>query len=527
MSEFSEQNSREEQIVPPEEGSTVFSDPAVHASAGEPKKKKRLLTVIAAVLAVGVLAGGTVAVVKLIPEKEEKGETTSSLQTVSLLNGEADDLKSVTVQNENGEFQLYAETVKTESDTEDGEETETTSWYLKGVSREATGEYAVSNVASSAASLNAIRKITEKTEADCGLENPRATVTAKKTDGSSYTIKIGKESPDGVGVYLTLSTAEGIYLADNSVAADFLFDALDLADTSSVPGVPTGELDSKYLDDNQSLTTFDTLTLSGGNFPKSMVIVPNEAKELSSYVAYITLAPTKRIADNIDTIMTFFQNGVSCDGAYSYDISTSSRSSFGLNKPDFSLRVTIGKKTFSYDFKKQADGGIAVWYDGAVLIKKIAADSLDFLNSKPTDFYASWVCLEAINDLSSFTVKAREKTYTFGIVYDDSEEAEESYVITYEGKKLTAQNFQDFYQACISLSCADYTVETLSGEPDLTFVFTYSDKSKGKTTVEFRKASETKYQYRSNGIDMGKVTASSLNKLLKYLDRVIRDETIR
>ena len=51
--------------------STVFSAPAEHKRA--PKRKKhRLLVAIASVLSVAILIGGTVAVIKLIPEKEEE-----------------------------------------------------------------------------------------------------------------------------------------------------------------------------------------------------------------------------------------------------------------------------------------------------------------------------------------------------------------------------------------------------------------------------------------------------------------------
>ena len=87
--------------------------------------------------------------------------------------------------------------------------------------------------------------------------------------------------------------------------------------------------------------------------------------------------------------------------------------------------------------------------------------------------------------------------------------------------------FQDFYQYCISLSCSDFTIDSIAGDPELSLVFTYSDKSKGQTTVDFRKASESKYEYSISGTPMGKVSASSLNKLLKYLEKVLKDEPIK
>ena len=104
------------------------------------------------------------------------------------------------------------------------------------------------------------------------------------------------------------------------------------------------------------------------------------------------------------------------------------------------------------------------------------------------------------------------------------EDAEETYVITYNGKKLVASDFQSFYQECISLACSDYTVDKINAAPDMTFVFTYSDTSRAATSVEFKKASETKYQYSIDGIDMGKINSSALNKILKQVQKLTAEK---
>lgn len=240
----------------------------------------------------------------------------------------------------------------------------------------------------------------------------------------------------------------------------------------------------------------------------------------------MTISPTRRIAENVDGIFDLFKSGVSVSGAYSFDPSASARKKLGLDNPDLTVEIKIGSFTKTYLFKQQEDGDYAVWYNGAKLIKKVSESSLSFIDYKVNDYYASWVCLQSINELSNFTLKTPDKTYSFDIVYDDSEDAEETYVITYEGKKLVAENFQNFYQECISLSCTDFTVDKLSGEPNISIVFTYSDASRGKTAVEFRKASETKYQYSIDGIDMGKINSSALNKILRLAQKVANGESI-
>lgn len=531
MSDFPEKENKKQEaaqptLTPEEEASTVFSDPAEHKKTAPGQRKKLLPVIIAAVLAVAVLAGGTLAVIKLIPEREEESST-PSIDTISVLDADSDDFKTVTVTNENGTFKLYSVEEAKDSDSSDASGGETDiNWYLDGYDRELIDSTSVGYIAGYAQSIEAVREITAKTAAECGLESPEIRVDVVKNDGSEFSILAGDESPDGTGTYVKLSTDDKIYITEGDIKGDFTFDALSLAETSSVPGVAVTDAVKDYTDDNGALTTFDTITLTGKNLSEKVVLAPNTDKTLSDYAAYMTVSPTKRIADNVNDIFDLFKNGVSAAGAYSFDTSVSARNKLGLDNPDLTATVKIGSVTQTYSFKQQEDGDYAVWYEGAKLIKKVSASSLPFIDYKVNDYYASWVCLQSINELSNFTLKTPDKTYSFDIVYDDSEDAEETYVITYEGKKLVAENFQSFYQECISLSCSDYTVDNVSGEPAMSIIFTYADTSREKSLVEFRKASETKYQYNIDGIDMGKINSSSLNKILKLVEKVANGESI-
>lgn len=530
MSDFPEKENIEEvtepSLTPEEEVSTVFSDPAEHKKTAVKQKKRLLPKVIAAVLAVGVLAGGTVAVIKLIPEREES--STPSIETISVLDMKSDDFKSVTVTNENGTFKLYSVEETETSDSSDASSSESTvNWYLDGYDREVIDSSSAGSIAGYAASLKAVREVTSKSTADCGLENPTVKADVVKNDGSEFSILVGNESPDNTGTYVKLSTEDKIYITESDLKGNFTFDALSLAETGSVPGITVTDDMKDYKGDDGALSSFDTVTITGKNFPEKVVLAPNTDENLSAYAAYMTVSPTKRIADNVDGIFGLFQNGVSASGAYSFDTSASAQKKLGLDNPDLTATIKLGSFTATYSFKQQEDGDYAVWYDGAKLIKKVSASSLSFIDYKVNDYYASWVCLQSINELSNFTVKTPDKTYSFDIVYDDSEDAEETYIITYEGKKLVAENFQNFYQECISLSCTDYTIDKVSGEPAMSIIFTYSDASREKTAVEFRKASETKYQYRIDGIDMGKINSSSLNKILKQVEKVANGESIK
>lgn len=532
MSDFPEKENIEQENLqsdtvaePREEGSTVFADPAEHKKTAVKQKKKLLPVIIAAVLAVAVLAGSTVAVIKLIPEREEN-DSNASLESIKVINDDSDNYKTVTVTNENGTFKLYSteETVETDSSDSSGSETEI-KWYLDGYDKELIDSSTVRLIADNAALLSASREITSKTAAECGLEAPKIKTDVLKNDGSEFSILIGSESPDGTGIYVKLSTDDKIYVTESTIMENFTFDALELAEKSEVPGVAVTDAMADYTEEGE-LTSFDTITITGKNYPEAVVITPNEDKIFSDYAAYMTVAPTKRIADNVSGIFSFFKNGAASSGAYSFDNSASARKQLSLDNPDFTATIKIGSFTASYLFKQQEDGGYAVWYDGARLIKKVTVANISFIDYKTTDYYASWVCLQSINELSNFAVKTPDKAYSFDIVYDDSENAAEPYVITYEGEKLVAENFQNFYEECIRLSCSDYTIDKGSGEPEMSIVFTYSDPSRDAVTVDFVKTSETKYQYRINGIDMGKVNSTDLNKILRLVKKVADGESI-
>ena len=113
MSDFPEKETENTENTE-NEFSTVFSDPTEHKSAHKTQKRKRLPVIIASLLAVAVLAGGTAAVIKLIPEKEES-TSSSAFKTIKVLELKTDELKTVTVTNKNGEFKLYS--VKEESES--------------------------------------------------------------------------------------------------------------------------------------------------------------------------------------------------------------------------------------------------------------------------------------------------------------------------------------------------------------------------------------------------------------------------
>lgn len=515
------------EIPAEEEFSTIFSDPTEHKKkAKENKTRKRWPIAVASLLAVAVLVSSTVAIIKLIPEKEDE-VSSSTFEDIKVLDMKSDDLSSVTVKNKNGTYKLYSEV--TTAEAKEGEKaSETVTWYLDGYAKDVVSTYSVSSTASDAVSITASREITQKTAEECGLLAPviKADIVTRK--GESFSVLVGADSPDNSGCYVKLSNSDKIYLADTSVKTNLTFNELDFANTDALPAITLGADGSKYKTE-QGLASFDSITVSGTNFSDKIVIEMNDHELLSTYAVYKITSPASRLAnsDNIAKVFNIFANGVSVTGAYSYDVSAAALAKFGLDKPDFQVTMKAGSASQTFKFKLQADGNYAAVCNGSKLIKTVSASTLEFINFKETDFYWGFVALNSIDDLKGFVYTGPSGSYNFTIAANPDEDADDKYIITHNGKPIVCGIFQDFYQMCISLTACDYKTENVKGNAPFKFEFIFKDDKGGKSNViEFVKSSETRYEYFYDGVAMGRVTSSDLNKIEKAISKVLNGEDI-
>ncbi|MBE6780941.1 MAG: DUF4340 domain-containing protein [Ruminococcaceae bacterium] len=505
-----------------DELSTVFADPTAHKVTADSKKnpnKKRIMSVIAGVLAVAVLIGGTVAVVKLIPEKEDDDGTTSQAPEITVLSMKEAEIKNLTVKNKNGSF------VMNNKVTKDDDGYDECVWALEGYDTDVISDYALYDIATNFTSLSAMREITTKTAEECGLNNPAVDVTITKQDNAVVNVIVGAKSPDGSGVYVKLSGKETIYLVSGAIDEDLTFTALDLANTNAIAALTLPSGNDKYLT-NGTISSFDSLTISGKNFSEKVVIKPNPDEVTTELHAFVITSPTDRMAENVDKALAVFNASVNVSGAYALDSKTATLNKLGLNKPDLEITAKFGKNSYTFKFKKQDDGNYAVWYTDCKMIKMVAADSLEVLSYSTNSFYSTWVHLQSINDLKGFIVKSEGKEYKFDISVKVNEDTANDYTIKHNGKTLTASNFQNFYRYCISLYASDFEIGKITTDPEYEITFVYSDAKRASTKIKFYRSSATKYLFSVNGEVIGHVNASDLNRIATYVKQVAKDETV-
>lgn len=534
MSDEKEKLNREEETAKAETYSdeyvsyeTIFGDPAAHRDAAPKQKgKKRVLGLVAGFLAVAVLVGGILAVIRFIPKLQEEEET-PAFENIEVLSRKTDGISAVTVKNTNGTVRFLPQRKETDNDSSDGsssESTVNTAWTVEGIDAAKTDSSKITPVITAATTVTATRKIDSKSAAECGLDTPKYQIEVQDAQEGDYTLSIGDLSPDKSGVYLQVTSDEAIYLVDESSVTAFDFTVLDFADTTAIPALEVKEEQPDYVSDGK-LIGFETMTVSGKNFPEPVVFEMNKNDEISSIFSFNIVSPVRRIAENTDDVFKLFSEGLTVGGAYAYDVSDAALKSVGLDNPTMVIDLTVGGHRRIYRIAKVDDEYSAVIIGDSVMIYKVSNSFLPFLDYTAEKFYSKYVYMRSIKELSNLTLTtAAGERYSFDIVYNEGDENAE-FVITSDGKDIKAEYFQNFYQEFVGLNLSDFSTEPATGSPEATVTLTYKADGSQKN-LTFTKVGETRYRVTDDGTVEGSITSSSYVKLLRYAKRVAENQNI-
>ncbi len=201
------------------EFSTVFSAPSEHGDRAVNVRRRKRTVITACLAATVLLAAATVLIVKLVPKKDDTASDKDQIGSVSVLSLKNDDIKTVKITNQNGQFDFYSEE-ETVTDDSSSEST-VTKWYADSYEKDKTDSDSISSAVSGAANITAVTEITKKTAAQCGFDGPTATAEITMNDSSVVTVLVGGKSPDKSGTYLKIADSDSIYLVEDSVAEAF------------------------------------------------------------------------------------------------------------------------------------------------------------------------------------------------------------------------------------------------------------------------------------------------------------------
>ncbi len=497
--------------------STVFAAPTEHKDKRKSGKFSLLKKIIAALLAVAVLVGSTVLVVKLIPEKQEDAADVFEPKTIISL--DIASFKKVTVTHPGATLVLNSSV-----EEKDGQSKQV--WTLQGYDATLIDAISLSQIASYAASVTAYGEYDyEETQAaQYGFDESATVVNVETSEESvgNFTLTVGKSTADGQYNYLHISAVPNkVYLVNHGTTTGFIVEPLDLAISTAIPAIEKTNKNKNYFDDEDMLNDFDSITLSGAKFKTPLVFKPNKDERFSTYATYICTSPKVRIANGtVEEVRDIFRNGVSSSGAVSFDQSAQSIKKFGLDSPDLVITIKVAGENYTYKLKA-TDSSFTEFYVAAStdkMIRTVTIANMTFVNNEEKDYYLGFMALESISDISEFSLSG-EVNASFTLKKDEESE-NGGYIIMNGDKKVESQDFQDFYSLFLQTTALDYNTVSVSKNADLTITMKHHDGS-AATVLKYYKISESRYQYSVGGIPMGQISSSAYSKIVRETTKLI------
>jgi hypothetical protein len=503
-----------------EEESTIFAASPTKTQPKAPKKKKGGATkIIALAVAVLVVCGSIFAVIKLFPEKQEIIE----VENIPVMSVKPESIKQVTITRKES-ASTYLSTV-TETTDENGEKVAEIKWRIEGIDPSFTESTMISKMLDSAFSLYATRTIEPEEGADYGFSAPQYKIEMKGySSEDDKTLVIGKETPSRSGVYATVDGK--IYLISIETAADFSATDESMATSFAIAGAAVDGDTLEYFTDDK-LVSFDKITLSGKNFASTLRFEPNKAEDSGNYNDYVMVSPCRRYADtaNVGGLLEIAVNGLTAAEAYKYYPTAADLKTYRLNAPDMKLTIEYGGKKVELIASRYDDSYFAVIVTGKEdIIFKVANSFLPFAEFPETAFANNLTFIEVVSDFKKMTFKTAAETYAFELSHtEETDEEKAGLEVSIGGKKITAQNFQNFYQHLV-VECNEVTLERFRGTPTLTL--TAERIAGGTTTLTFIKHGDRRYYVESDSAPIGFISTTNMEKILTYLADAAADKEV-
>lgn len=501
-----------------ENNSTVLSehkyDDALKVKNG---KKKRIIRILSAVLAVAVLSGGVFFAKKLkTPEKDDETADNS----VTLVNAEDETVKSVLIKSQKETIEIIAG--KNEY-----------AWSIKGVNASLTDSNEIGTLVSDALNISADAEI-ENPDGDSryGLSSPylKIKVTAKEKNDSGfsgYTLTVGGFTANKDGRYAKLDGKNSVYVISADTAEKFNVSKLSFASKSVVTAAEISEEEekdeklSKYFNSGL-LQYFDECSASGGEMEYSLLI--KRVKDTT----YKMVKPYDREInpDSSVNFLSILKYGVTAEGVYSYGQSAADIEKYGLRDPikikitsadKYSAKLNIGKCS--------ADGYYAVTASDRLPIYKVAADEFDFLFDDINTYFSKNIISDAVNEFSTVKISADGISAEFSFLKEDEKDTTPETKL--DGKEIDFEQFRRLYKRFLAMS----TVESVNGSEKgrdtvLTAVFQYNDEDTEQKTLTVKKYTARKYLVSINGKPTGVITKTDVTNLINSLKTVKSGRTL-
>ncbi len=445
--------------------------------------KKNTKIILGSVIGLAVLGAATLALVLTQPKDDTADSGTSSDTSVSITDYETDDISTLTIKNESGEYTINRL----------GKE----KWGIDSIPEALANSSSYSTAMSSAGGMSA-KQVVEENATDLakyGFDKPTATVkmTFKDNKAEDMTCLIGIKYEGENSWYVKTDKSNTVYLVSNSGVSFAMNDELSYVNKST--------LVASYDSEND---TVNRVRVERKDLEKDIVLdkLPEETdKEFSStYVAYAMSSHNGILADDeLDQKVVYGLYGISASDVFAVSPTDEQKKQAGLDDPDCTVtmvsnedtvtKLTIGSAVYTVTKNEETGEEIKTitGYYGMLSDKDaiyvFSPDDLPWLTVTPENILYKLFLTPYIYYLDGVTIyDSDRKAYDFKITGDADNSS-----FSYDGKEVDSAKFKSFYQYLLSAYAEQIYLDDLTDDNKFIAGITYDHREEGKENdvVEF------------------------------------------
>ena len=500
------------------------------------KKSLKTLLVMAVVLV--VLGGAAAALWLTAPPTEVEEETSSSTPSIPVIDREAEDVESISVESDAGDFTLVpveeesASSASSESSasSDDSASSEAAST-LVNFTLEEYQDYdlttsRINTSANSVISLSATKELgSQENLEDFGLTADQAlcTITVHYKDGSEDQVMLGAEAGESSGNYILKDDVVYIgYLPSQLYYGPFTYfnnEVYAIGDRVEEVTNDEGVTSQETMSD-----LMESFEISGVNFPQPVKIVYDETRT-SGYL--VTEPVTAESGTTAFSEMVTALKSLTATQVVDAGLTPEKLEQYGLAQPaaqvDFTLNGEHHVLTVS---EPNEEGHCYLTADEDDVIYEVSeSDVTTWADADLMTLRMSYIWLSNIQDVKklTFTVDG-DMVYSYDVTKVLNEEKSTDSVPSYDlvihnagGEAIDYEVYQDYYQDLISIAVLSSDLAPYSDTPTLRVEYEYFEED-GSDVIEFF-AVEGKDRYAAvlNGELNGLVRKQSVEDLVNSL----------
>lgn len=413
------------------------------------------------------------------------------------------DVKQIDVENEGGSFTVLSETP----------EGEATVYTLVGFEDYPLQDGIADEVANASAAIDFIEIVSAGGNlADFGLDQPRATVKVQFSDDTYATLRVGSDAAAGAGTYLAFGSSDAVYLVATEDVEKFFYSVtefISLDITESLSDADTSD--------------FTTLTISGSHFPEPITLVPNTDEALNA--SYLMTAPLSTPANAVESYdIAGNIRGLYAESVVCVNPSDNQLESFGLSDPYAAIEAEYPDGvTVLYSSAPADDGIVHIYNPDKDIVYTIQLAAVCWARTSVEALMPEEIVDVKLAAVSGLTFTSSADSYTFELsstteTVTDENDVEQTVTTTeatYNGKKLTEDNVNIFFQNLNGIKNQGAADNAAANDKVLSFTLSYSTGRSDDAIVIYAASDSAKYIAEVNGVTVGAVAKSYVDKLIE------------